>query len=128
MSIESRIQALEDFFDPGSDKRVEEECQERMKFHVKFALWSRYVDLSEAQRLSLDQAWQRFKALPPLPKHRCTPAQPVDDETRVRLRCLVEKALAEPMTGAAHIRGSAEDVVLWERFAPGVPFPWQRDA
>lgn len=127
MTLDARLQRLEDALNAGPNQRIEQECYERMKFNAKLMVWSQFTDLSEAQQVSLEQAQEALKALPSLPKHRCTPAQPMDDETRERLRCLFQKALAQSMIGAVHLRGDKEGTALWAKFAPHVPPPWRME-
>ena len=128
MSIESRIRNLEDFFDPGSNKRVEQECQERMQFGGKHLVWSSFTDLSDEQRLALEQATQTFEALPPLPKHRCAPRPRLEDDEREAIRRLVAESLKNPPSGAGRLGSDVHMRKLWERFVPSIPFPWRVEA
>ena len=127
MSIESRIRNLENFFDPGSNKRVEQECQERMRFAITLLAWEPCDDLPEAWRLALTQAIQALHALPPLPKHQCAPKRPLTDEEKDRLRWLVAQTLNQRWSCRGTVELDKETLELWTRFAPNVPIPAQRE-
>ena len=97
-----------------------------MKFKVKLLLWSKYVDLTESQGFSIQQAAQCFQALSPLPKHQCQPTQPLTEDQKSQLWQLCEKVLTEPTNGAIHLKADAEDLALWAKFAPAISLPWKR--
>ena len=123
MSIESRILALETLLDPGSDKRVEQECQARRKFTIGLAVWLIGVDdVPEAWRVALNGALQALNVLSPLPKHPCAAKRPLTDEEREMLRWM-ETLPQERWSCRGTVELDRETMELWTRFAPHVPFP-----
>ena len=139
MSIESRIRNLEIFFNPEPGQQVIEVCQERTRFEIQLVACSEPPDLPEEWRLAFNQARNTLATLPRLPEHRwhvlCgnarRPRVIADDEgddEKDSIRRLVVECLKTPLPCNGKINLGSDMRARWERFTPGVPFPWQRDA
>ena len=123
MTLDARLERLEQALNAGPNQRIEEECQARMRFAIKLLVWSKCDDLPDEWRLAFDQARQALGALPRLPKHQCAPQPRLEAEKADAIRRLVAKMLQESWSCRGTVRLSKEDRELWVRFAPHVSFP-----
>ena len=123
MTLDARLERLEEALNAGPNQRIEEEHQARMHFAAMLLVWSRCDDLPDEWRLAFDLARQTLGVLPPLPKHQCAPTRRLEDDEADAIRRLVANTLRESWSCKGTIRLDKEGMELWTRFAPHVPFP-----
>jgi len=125
MTLDARIERLEEALNAGPNRQIEEECRARKLFAVKLLVWEGCNDSTGKWGPAIDQAMQALRSLPPLPKHECSRLRHTTNDKQEMISRLVLNTIQEPWSDKGAIRLSKEDMELWSRFAPNVEIPDQ---